>query len=410
MKAVLIGALLSLTFAATLTSCGGQELPPPVGLEGTFDLVEAGQLVFVTSTAANELRVLRAFRPEEGQRDFVRAPNPLRPLSIPLRTNSPLELVTDVSFTDVGASQYVFARGAGDQISIIGAEESSLRELGIIRGAGAITAMAAVKASPTESRLYFAADVAGSATLFSLTLGAPDTVTELTTPVALATLPGEAIVALTILPDGLAVGTRSLSGTAGRTFVASREGLEVLPLAFPFPVRALYTNPAYPDQPAGTRVYGLLEEQACPDQTCAGILAADVASGVLVNGTPIAFGDALPLDLGLAPNVTLRNTAGTTALLGIVPVSDGRIYFVDLASMSAIESSNSDGPFPDFSFDLSPRSFSAFTFPAAAVYSLDQRVAFVAYPSANGILEFIPEAIRPHTSQDPITNNIRGIR
>ena len=65
-------------------ACSQTGNPPATQLSGTNAVVASGSLLFVTSTASNELRVLD-LQPTNIQNpvDYVRAPNPLSPLSIP---------------------------------------------------------------------------------------------------------------------------------------------------------------------------------------------------------------------------------------------------------------------------------------------------------------------------------------
>ena len=75
---------LSLVVAALAVACS----QPPPGLEtrisGTRSLALVGDLLFVTATDRSELRVLDLS--VSPRRDFVRAPNPIEPLSIPAGT------------------------------------------------------------------------------------------------------------------------------------------------------------------------------------------------------------------------------------------------------------------------------------------------------------------------------------
>src|SRR5215469_7387827 len=126
-------ALLGLPLAA----CSQSGLAPSTQMSGTNSSVVSGSLLFVTSTRSNELRVLD-LEPRPGlQRDFVRAPNPLAPLSIPT-VPAPVELATPTRYGPLGQplqGDWVFARGAGSpSVSIVGAVNcpQQLREFGRI--------------------------------------------------------------------------------------------------------------------------------------------------------------------------------------------------------------------------------------------------------------------------------------
>lgn len=124
--------------------------PPATGLSGTNGVVASGSLVFVTSTASNELRVLD-MQPTNIQNpvDYVRAPNPLSPLSIPT-LGAPIDLATPIRYGPLGqpmSGDWVFVRGAGNpSVSVIGSVNcpQQLREFGRItpRADAVVTAMA----------------------------------------------------------------------------------------------------------------------------------------------------------------------------------------------------------------------------------------------------------------------------
>ncbi|HSP79318.1 MAG TPA: hypothetical protein VLQ93_12360, partial [Myxococcaceae bacterium] len=89
--AVLAGGLLSGCTEETEQRISAQ-------LAGTHDLVLVGERIFVTSTDLNELRVLRLAE-QEKDRDFIRAPNPLKPLAIPVLPR-PQALARDVRYEE----------------------------------------------------------------------------------------------------------------------------------------------------------------------------------------------------------------------------------------------------------------------------------------------------------------------
>ncbi|MGZ3460059.1 MAG: hypothetical protein ACXU86_16325, partial [Archangium sp.] len=88
---VLAGALLSACTqeAQTLT---------PAEMSGTYDLALVKDLLFVTSSDRNELRVL-SLAQAQADRRFEPAPNPLEPLSIPV-LERPQALTRDVLYVD----------------------------------------------------------------------------------------------------------------------------------------------------------------------------------------------------------------------------------------------------------------------------------------------------------------------
>ena len=168
-------ALLTLGLGA---ACSQSSVPPPTGLSGTNSSVVSGSLLFVTSTRSNELRVLD-LEPRPGfARDFVRAPNPLSPLSIPTLP-SPVELSTPTRYGPLGQplqGDWVFARGAGGSgVSIIGAVNcpQQLKEFGRIapRPDSVVTALSSrLTTDDRQAQLYFATFDGSDSTIWELLL------------------------------------------------------------------------------------------------------------------------------------------------------------------------------------------------------------------------------------------------
>ncbi|HTS79415.1 MAG TPA: hypothetical protein VMH40_02345 [Myxococcaceae bacterium] len=158
-------------------ACNQSGVPPPTGLLGTNSSVISGSLLFVTSSQTDELRVLD-IEPATGQRDFVRAPNPLRPLSVPV-VPSPVELSTPTRYGPLGQplqGDWVFARGAGSSaVSIVAAPNcpQSLREFARIapRPDSVVTALTSrLTADDLQAQLYFATFDGTDSTLWELLL------------------------------------------------------------------------------------------------------------------------------------------------------------------------------------------------------------------------------------------------
>ena len=167
-------ALLSLAVVA----CSQTSTPPPTRLSGTNSSAVSGSLLFVTSTRSNELRVLD-LEPRPGSpRDFVRAPNPLLPLSIPTLP-APVELATPTRYGPLGQAlqgDWIFARGAGSSsVSIIGALNcpQQLKEFGRLapRPDSVVTALASrLSSDDLQAQLYFATFDGTDSTLWQLLL------------------------------------------------------------------------------------------------------------------------------------------------------------------------------------------------------------------------------------------------
>ncbi len=388
MKRFIVPCLLVL--GGLVASCTEtDDLAPRSILEGTFDLTRVDTFVFVTSTDRDELRVLE-LKEDAEERDFVRAPNLLRPLSIPV-LDRPQALARDVSYdkdTAVSAEEdttgtevlgpYVYARSNGsEEISVVGATPNTLRALTTLSAAGPVTAFAGRGPTNSEasSALYFATQESTGGRLWRVVLPGPDALNG-ETPLNIVELKGangeslvpatESVTSLLVLPqaqgaDRIAFSTRGAAGLTGQTFVltvqatATTASATATPLAFGGPVLQMAThgalnvaqnvrNDPYYELPAGKYLFGILDPAACSAQPqCTGVLAVDLTTGQVAldrTGTrmlPIRnLGTGLPMGLTLAPNVDVRLQAGTVAsvrnvpLLGIVPLSDGYILFFNV--------------------------------------------------------------------------------
>lgn len=358
-----------------LCACQQQAVAPSAALQGLRDMVRVKDFIFATSTERDELRVLDLVTDVEGVRKYVRAPNPIQALSIPV-LKRPTTLVTDLFYPADGGSittdepvegPYVYAASPGTaQISIVWAEDldstRGFTEVARLSTIAPVTAMAALGADPAgggakPDTLWFATFDGTTTTLFRLKPAPPETIAtqKLQADVKVVfTRQNESIVDMISLPGGLlALATRAATGKTGTAGIYDGiTGALRVTLQFPSPVRALYTHGAYTD---GTRfgparrIYGLLDEDACGSTACGGLVAIEADTGERVLSAagralptsvpieqrvapPIAFGNGLIQSVSLAPEgaVTVPGTGGAVEalpVLGMVTLSNGQLGF-----------------------------------------------------------------------------------
>jgi hypothetical protein len=348
--------LVSAASALCLVACSQQAVPPPAHIVGTNSLVLVNDLLFVTSPGASELRVLDL---RASPRDFVRAPNPLEPLSIPV-LNAPTVLARDITYDangdidDTTYNPYVYAQGAAaGEMSIVGTRrDSQLVELKRLVIGQTVTAIAARGPSGgnASSTLYFATLGSGQGRLWQIAIPPSDPVTGRLTADPGAPLPirygvgsaylGDPISSIAILPQNrMAVASRAAGGISGRTIILDPDTSQQWVLGFPSPVRQLVTHPtiyaANQDGPvtrlaAGARIFGVLDEDACqpppqplPNVDCPGILAVDGLQTRL-DGTPNPGFALRSLDATGVPMVPIRFGTGLISALSVAPTS-GRL-------------------------------------------------------------------------------------
>ncbi len=383
--------------------CSQQSVPPPAQIQGTNGLALFGNLLFITSTETNEIKVLNVGLVS---RDFVRAPNPLEPLSIPV-LDRPTDLARDLNYDSRGAEvvgPYLYVRGqSSSQISIVGTDlTTQLVELKRVLTSGIVTAIAARGPNPSgasgASTLYFAtADTPrcqvnpdggqcppGSftrATLWQAMVPPVDSNNRLSAsvnPIPRAEF-NSTVTSIVVMPSSpnLAIATRTLSDVRGRTIIFNPESSAVVSeLPFPSSLRYLATNPTVDallgdggttTLDAGSRMYGILDETSCPSALpCPAIVAVDTSAGITDGGipdggllsadstgmpmVPLTYGPALPMTITLSRNalVPVPNPTplGGTYLrdspqkmIGFVPTSNGATYFFDAVGLLPINGS-----------------------------------------------------------------------
>ncbi len=365
---------------AVAAACSQAQTAQPAKLSGARSMVLVGDLVFVTSTDRNELRVLDLLPPASIQgRQFLPAPNPLQPLSIPV-LDRPTRLARDVSYADLKTADdtlvqtdglevggpFVYASSPGvSEISIVGASEDLLVELVRLPTSAPVTATAArFDPAGKTSVLYFATDNGTTSVLFKLPLPSPATLNERrNTDGALlladlkkdlkvvASYGGFAVTDLLALPgDRLAVATRDPLGKSGKTYLVDTASSQATEMDFGGPVRMLMTHAATQldgggNLAAGARVYGLLDESACGSPACGGVVAVDGQTGARLNGflgtpmAPIQFGEVLPVSMSIFARVPLNLSGSvvTVPLLGVVSTSTGDVVFFDAGSLTQFD-------------------------------------------------------------------------
>lgn len=346
-----------------------------------------GRYLFVTSSDTNELRVLELYRPNTSGRDFMRGPNPLETLSIPV-LDRPTMLATAEGRNSIGqrvSSQMVFAaRSGSSEVSIVSLARRA--QLGgrpvptpapVVAIGGGMT-VTTDDGLPDTSTLYVATwDGADSAIFTAPVAKDPSTVgqaiangtyafTRLTTvekqpiaallvvtPVPTRTLDGAAFCAT---ENCLAFSTRPVGGLPGKAWLFEPSTRRSVVLGFPGPVQKFAAG-----ERTG-RLYALLDETSCGG-ACGGVVAVDLVTATTLDGFPRAknvvgadFGplrltDALMTGLAIGQSAVIQqvtevNDGGAAAAsylvqrydeLGAFASSEGYITFFSGASGGLID-------------------------------------------------------------------------
>lgn len=388
--------------AAFLAGCTQTGSRPAARLQGTYSLALAGDLLFVASAERNELRVLDlAATPM----DFVRAPNPLEPLSIPVVSHAEA-LARDRGWTRGedgrwvdAVPRYVYAWSpGGSEVSLVGAgREAGLKELRRLRLGQPVTALAG--RSEGDGSVLFAATWEGGAaggaraTVWRITVPAPGQVTEAPLlPSPVRTFEGQRVEALAVLPgdEALVVGLRSEDGSGDVvTFSVAAPG-SVRSLRFPgadaqaredcerlvqdraadvggrrtrgdcgfgAPVRALEVQAEVVGAPDAVRVFGLLDESSCIAQAwCVGTEAVELAGSSAriaresftgLPMLPVRPSTGIVTAFSLAPDASVfvpsLGARVKYAPLGLMVSGSGELLFWDAEALRMIDD-DASGP------------------------------------------------------------------
>ncbi|MDP2270866.1 MAG: hypothetical protein Q8K32_09050 [Archangium sp.] len=316
------------------------------------------RFLFVTSTDLHQLHILENFQTTAGGRSFVEAANPLETLSIPV-LDRPSMLAADEGRNKQGlrvTGGYVYAaRPGGAEVSVVSVAQK--RQVGgavagsqVTRPMAAPAPVTAIGAFmvldpadapletrlPTTTRLFTATWDGANASIFSASLPTnPDALNLMQslpwerellvgpTPVAAMvvvaprigrSLDGAPFCATSVC---LAVATRESSGLGGQSYLLDPDSGASATLSFSGPVRKLVVSGD------GSRVYGVLEEQACGSPACGGIVAVDIVTATRSTTPPYRASFPASLDaLGL-PWRPLR--AGDGLITGLTVASGGAI-------------------------------------------------------------------------------------
>lgn len=317
--------------------------------EGTVSVVGLpSRFLFLTSADTNELRVLELFRPNYSTRDFMRGPNPLETLSIPV-LDRPTLLATDEGRNSIGqrvSSQTVYAaRPGGAEVSIVSL--TARRQLGgrPVPAPGPVLAIGASMnvtndTLPASGTLYIATWDGSVSSIYTATVSTdPATVdaqvregtldfTRLTSiekvplaamfvvsPLASRTLDGAAFCAT---EPCLALASRLGSAGGGDAWLFEPSTGRSAPLSYPGAVRKFAAGATT------RRLYALLDEVACGGPQCGGVVSVDLISATTLSGFPgsknvvgDAFGplrvtDGLITGLSIAQGAVARQLAETS--------------------------------------------------------------------------------------------------
>lgn len=307
--------------------------------------------VFMTSSATNELRVLENFRDGLTGRGFLRAPNPLETLSIPV-LDRPTLLATDEARNADGqrvTGPYVYAGRPGSAevsvISVARRRQLSGKPFPVPAPLTDLAAWMDVDTSvpaietpiPTSTRLFVSTWDGEVSSVWTVTLATDSPELERLEFKRALLVDGLPIVALAAVPpranrtlDGapfcerrgcLALALREDGGRAGQTLLLDPESGRTAKLDFGGPVRELVHSESQP------RLFALLDEQACGGPSCGGVLAVDLLTGVSPAGFPRSRdatgtlmaplrSDGLITGLALAADVILQQAQETASTDG----------------------------------------------------------------------------------------------
>lgn len=266
--------------------------------------------LFMTASTTNELRVLENFRSGLTGRGFVRGPNPLETLSVPV-LDRPTILVTDEARNVDGqrvTGPYVYAgRPGASEVSVVSV--ALKRQLGghpyptpapvtdLAAWIDLDTAQLATETPvPATTRLFISTWDGALAGVWTAVLPTDSRELPSLEFKRALTVDGVPVVALAAIPpradrtlDGapfcaargcVAVALRRDGGRAGEVLLLDPETGKTAPLNFGAAVKKLVHSERLP------RLFGILDEEACGAPSCGGVLGVDLLTGTSAGGFP----------------------------------------------------------------------------------------------------------------------------
>jgi hypothetical protein len=335
--------------------------------------------LYLTSTETNEVRVLETYVPGLLYRRFSRAPNPLETLSIPV-LDRPTMLAADEGRNSEGSrvtGAYVYAaRPGAAEVSVVSianhvqlggkpmATPAPVTAIGAYMNVDPTdqdpTTSAPENLLPATTRLFVATWDGEFAAVYAADLGTDSPNIDhldFKRLVLIAQTPISAMFVVSPLSnrtlDGtpfcdtkpcLALATRQNAGAGGQAMLLDPETNRSAPLSFKGPVKYLTSSTN------ASRVYGILDEQACGGPACGGVVAVDVVTGTTAAGFPAAL-DAIGLPMlplqsqGLITGLTLAEGGMVQQTVETTPTDGGTVDAFDYlqqqySELGAFSSSN----------------------------------------------------------------------
>lgn len=332
--------LAALSLCLSALACNQPTTTSAVSIPGPNSLGVAGRTLLVASTANDELRALDL---SQDPRSFVRAPNPLFPLSIP---TAPFpRAVAAYAAADGTTLPFAFALStAGGQVNVV--STATLATLGAVVVPDVSMAIAVTRPEDgQDERLVLAVSQGENGSLWTSrfksaiqsdpTLLSTDANVQPSMAVLLGTSTPQVVAASPADPDIVAVGDRltgpdGLGRTGGLAVCNLRTGT-VVRLDVGGPVMALSFDLA------GGRLFGLLDAEGCgSERPCNGMFRVDMtdpaapklSGGVDVpsTGRGLAVGGAIVVTMPAGDSVTVDP-------LVVASATDGALYAFDGSRM-----------------------------------------------------------------------------
>ncbi|MFN7133694.1 MAG: hypothetical protein ACK4N5_16575, partial [Myxococcales bacterium] len=331
-------AMAMLTLAGAAAACQQQEPTIAGNLIGPTSIVQSGRRMLISTREANEVRVLSL---EGEQTSFVRAPNPLYPLSVPTAPlPQSLGAWTGPGGTDTAPYALALSTVAA-QVSVI--DTGTLTLLGSFAVPDTALSVTVTAFAPgSAARGVIAVSQAGQGALYVAQLPPalrdnPAAVAEVqpTLAVGLGASVPQFVLASPTDPDLVAVGDRQVGddgfGRAGGLVLVNVATGAVERFDVGGPILRLSF------EPTGQRVYGILDAEACEGRRCTGVFGFDVGARTLLPGAAAAPVEVPGVLRGVA--VGAADTVGGVALEPVVLVSstDGNLYVVDGGAMRVLD-------------------------------------------------------------------------
>ncbi len=340
-----IGSVLLVALLAVKVSCADNAPSLSADLEGPSSLSIAGQFLLVANSSQDELQVLDT---AQGPPRFVRAPNPLFPLSIPTAP-APVAVASYTSTEGVTAPLAFALSVVNSQVTALSTKRLvTLGSFPVPTSAVSIAMLPYTEGSDVQLVLGVVEEESGNGAIYLASFAQSLAQSQSARTELLQTSLDSKYQAPFFQPQAMAISPRFPQRLAIANRLGGEKGTQGLLMCdlAPSPAVCEAVDVGGPLKSlafnsAGTRLFGLLEPDTCTaEASCNGIVAVDIQDGVYTKVDKELKVPGVPRGIAVAAGeaqITLPDGQVITVVdPALVSSSDGHLYPLDGANFQLL--------------------------------------------------------------------------